>query len=1179
MSRTKLRFLLLILHLCIVIGSVPARSSELDKKSADDGTFPADGRGRPLNLGFETGTLADWNAQGTAFSGQPIEGDVVSRRRGDMRSRHAGRFWVGSYERNGDAATGTLTSVPFKVTKPFASFMIGGGSHSGTCVEIVRQDSGQVVSRTFGDDTEDLERVVVDLSEHLGQNVMIRLVDRETVGWGHINFDDFRLHDAKPSVPPRRRPAVVDLVTHAGLEPERAARAMTVPPGFNVTLFAGEPDVVQPIAMAIDHAGRLWVAEAYSYPRRVPQSEARDRILIFEDTDGDGQFDERKVFADRLNLVSGLEVGFGGVWVGAAPQFFFIPDRDGDDRPDGPPEVLLDGWGQHDTHETLNSFTWGPDGWLYGCHGVFTHSRVGKPGTPDAERIPLNAAIWRFHPTRRAFEVFAHGTSNPWGIDFDSNGQLIITACVIPHLYHMIQGGRYERQAGQHFNPYTYEDIKTIADHRHYLGGNPHAGNGRSGAAGGGHAHAGAMIYQGGAWPDEYRGSLFMNNIHGARINRDILTPKGSGFVGSHAPDFLLANDVWSQIISLKYGPDGAAYMIDWYDKNQCHHNEVNAHDRTNGRIFKVNYGAVKANRVNLAKLTDSALVQLQTSPNEWHARHARQVLQERGQNPKADELLQALAESKAARQPAIALRILLARFAVGGLNDEAATLRALADTEPIVRAWTMQLATDRGTPGTTVLARFAELARTDPSPVVRLYLAAALQRLPLEHRWEILGALVSHAADIADHNLPLMYWYAAEPLAVADPARALKLASSSQIPKLKQFMARRIGSSGTSTAIALLVEALGQTQTSIDRTALLTGIDEGLRGKRKFAMPSSWPAVFQLLAADHEQGVRSRATALGLTFGDAEARRTLRAVLTNGTAALAARQEALTALVQARDADLVGDLRSLLGEPGLAGPAIRALSAYDDPRTADMLIGVYSALPAAERRDALNTLAARKPTAQALLEAVDAGKVPRGDLTADLIRQIRNLKDRGLDTRIGQVWGSVRETSGDRARTIARYKTMIRSAASSPPDPAHGRAVFAKVCQQCHTLFGVGRQVGPDLTGSNRADLDYVLSNVLDPSALIGKDYLAHVVATTDGRVITGIMRAEDKDTITLATANETLTLPKSEVAERKVSEQSMMPEDLWNGLSDDDIRSLVSYLASPAQVALPVVDKAKGR
>jgi hypothetical protein len=182
----------------------------------------------------------------------------------------------------------------------------------------------------------------------------------------------------------------------------------------------------------------------------------------------------------KLNLVSGLEVGFGGVWVGAAPYLLFIPDRDGDDRPDGPPQVLLDGWGQQDTHETLNSFNWGPDGWLYGCHGVFTHSRVGKPGTPEAERVPIDAGIWRYHPTTHRFEVFAHGTSNPWGLDFDAHGQAFLTACVIPHLYHVVQGARYERQAGPHFNPYTYDDIKTIADHRPLPGANPHAGNGRS---------------------------------------------------------------------------------------------------------------------------------------------------------------------------------------------------------------------------------------------------------------------------------------------------------------------------------------------------------------------------------------------------------------------------------------------------------------------------------------------------------------------------------------------------------------------------------------------------------------------------------------------------------------------------------------------------------------------------
>src|SRR5262249_29145258 len=366
--------------------------------------------------------------EGSAFQGQPIDGDSVSRRRSDMRSGHAGRFWVGTFEKSGDPATGTLTSVPFRVSRPFASFLVAGGSQSTTSVELIRKDTGRVIVRVSGDDTEHLERVVVDLSPHLGKEITIRLVDAATGAWGHINFDDFRFHDSRPAVPPRRRPAVVDVYAHAGLSPTDASREMTAQPGFKVTLFAGEPDVVQPIAMAIDDRGRLWIAEAYSYPRRVADTQAKDRILIFEDTDGDGRFDRRKVFAEHLNLVSGLEVGFGGAWVGAAPYLLFIPDRDGDDRPDGPPQVLLDGWGEHDTHATLNSFIWGRGGWLVGCRGVFTHSPGGKPGATAANRTRINAGVWRYHPVRHVFEVFAHGTSNPWGIDFDARGQMIITA-------------------------------------------------------------------------------------------------------------------------------------------------------------------------------------------------------------------------------------------------------------------------------------------------------------------------------------------------------------------------------------------------------------------------------------------------------------------------------------------------------------------------------------------------------------------------------------------------------------------------------------------------------------------------------------------------------------------------------------------------------------------------------
>ncbi len=308
----------------------------------------------------------------------------------------------------------------------------------------------------------------------------------------------------------------------------------------------------------------------------------------------------------------------------------FIPDQNKDDQPDSEPQILLDGWGYQDTHETLNAFIWGPDGWLYGCHGVFTHSKVGKPGTPEADRNPINAGVWRYHPIDHQFEVFAHGTSNPWGVDFNDVGEAFITACVIPHLFHMIPGARYHRQGGQHFNPHTYDDIRTIADHLHYLGATPHSGNGKSDEAGGGHAHCGAMIYQGGVWPKEYHQALFMNNIHGQRLNVDHLKPKGSGYIGTHGHDFLKTRDMASQIINFRYGPDGQVTMIDWYDMQACHSKDPAKHDRKNGRIYKISYGASQAVSLDLSQSTDLELVEYCLHDNDWYVRHARRVLQER---------------------------------------------------------------------------------------------------------------------------------------------------------------------------------------------------------------------------------------------------------------------------------------------------------------------------------------------------------------------------------------------------------------------------------------------------------------------------------------------------------------------------------------------------------------------
>src|SRR5262245_50873054 len=226
------------------------------------------------------------------------------------------------------------------------------------------------------------------------------------------------------------------------------AALMTVPAGFAVKLFAGEPDVINPIGIDFDHRGRVYVLECLEYPQKAaPGTKGRDRIKILEDTDGDGVADKVTTFAEGLNLATGLAVGHGGVFVGEAPELVFLQDTDGDDKADKR-TVLLDGWGLQDTHELLNSFLWGPDGWLYGCHGVFTHSKV--------QGIPFSAAVWRYHPQTKQFEVFAEGTSNPWGFDYDANGSCFLTACVIPHLFHMSPGGLYIRQAGQNRNPYAF---------------------------------------------------------------------------------------------------------------------------------------------------------------------------------------------------------------------------------------------------------------------------------------------------------------------------------------------------------------------------------------------------------------------------------------------------------------------------------------------------------------------------------------------------------------------------------------------------------------------------------------------------------------------------------------------------------------------------------------------------
>ena len=419
---------------------------------------------------------------------------------------------------------------------------------------------------------------------------------------------------------------------------DRAAAKMTLPDGFHATLFAGEPDVTKPIAMTLDDRGRLWVAESHCYPHwKTDGSDGDDRILIFEDRKGTGHFDSCKVFTDHATNLSGIAVGFGGVWLCATPNLLYIPLKPNGDEPAGPPQVVLDGWDLKAKHNVFNQLVWGPDGWLYGCNGILSNSRVGKPGTPDADRVALNCGVWRYHPVTEKFEVFALGTTNPWGLDFDDRGEAFITNCVIKHLFHVIPGAHYQRMFGPDLDANSYGLIESCADHIHWAGGawtSSRGGEGAHSEAGGGHAHAGAMIYLGDNWPDEFRGHIFMCNLHGSRVNQDIPERIGSGYVAHHGKDFLMANDPWFRGLALMYGPDGGVYVSDWCDTGECHNYEHIT--ETTGRIYKVVYGKPAAAHVDLAKSSDEELVKLQRHKNEWYAR-TRQAApagaSERGQN------------------------------------------------------------------------------------------------------------------------------------------------------------------------------------------------------------------------------------------------------------------------------------------------------------------------------------------------------------------------------------------------------------------------------------------------------------------------------------------------------------------------------------------------------------------
>ncbi len=964
-------------------------------------------------------------------------------------------------------------------------------------------------------------------------------------------------------------------------KPEDTVAKFKVPDEFEVKLFAGEPKVTNPVAFTIDEKGRVWVVECFEYPKRTPKGKApRDRIVILEDTDGDGVCDKRTVFAEgkdfpvpeerkaaglgAFDLCTGIEVGHGGVFVGAAPYLWFIENKN--DKP-GKFEVLLKGFGSQDTHETLNTFQWGPDGWLYGLHGIFTNSAV-KPGDQlDGPEARINGGIWRYHPRQKKFEIFAEGTSNPWGMDWrNTDGQFILACCVIPHLYHIVPGGVYRRQAGASFNPFVYSYINEICDHTFHKES--------------GWAHAGLISLDVPHMPKKYQNSVIFGSIHGCSIKQNILKPNGSTYTATRGDDFLVSGDKNFRPINMKWGPHGDIYLIDWHDQHPCHQTNPDDWDYERGRVYRIQLKDRKGGKIEglsaKAKTADLLNVVL-TETDPFRTRTALRLLGEH----EPISIHAAYMNSKGAPPERSIWGTGVVTLAFPEDSDRkwevsAEQVRRWHAMNPGQYQSTIRAIPDKKSLSENTVADLSNLFAEIDDVTIRRELASAAIRLAggKHDMTPLLHKLMKHKEDAKDPLVPHLVWIAYEKIiskkeGASTPAEKELAWLAAQAPnnefvrdQIVPKVMRRLVATGQPADLRLCVEFVAVLKEAAAREKALEGLSVGLAGQSVDA-PEGWAALQAEIAKANDPKLTALANKLAVVFRDPAALKRAVAVVTNTSLGADVRAEAVKQLGSIKAPETVALLLNLVKKDAaeaVRAEAARALAGFDKPNIGNDLLAGWKDYPKALRPDVVNTLAGRKEWAKALLTAMAEKKIDRTEVTDNTILRIQAFNDGELNKLIEKAWGRTRATPAELAKLIDKTRASLYDA---PASFERGRKVFETNCAKCHKFDGKGAEVGPALDGGGR-DIEYILVNVLDPNRVIGAPYFLRTARLLDDTVFQGILAEEDDKTITLKIENGVLKkIKKADLAEPvRVAEKSLMPEGLGYNMTAQDFRDLVRYL-----------------
>jgi putative heme-binding domain-containing protein len=977
-----------------------------------------------------------------------------------------------------------------------------------------------------------------------------------------------------------------------GYAPGEAVAKMSLPDGLAATLFASEPEVRQPIFCKCDDRGRLWTIQYLQYPNpaglkrvkvdrfsrtvydRIPEPPPRgprgaDRITILEDTDGDGRADLVKDFVAGLNLCTGVEFGYGGVFVIQTPYLLFYPDRNCDDVPDSDPEVLLEGFGMEDAQSLANHLTWGPDGWLYGLNGSTTTCRI--------RGIEFQQGVWRYHPVSREFELFCEGGGNVFGLTFDRVGRLLYSANA-GVVWHGVQGGYYEKNFGKHgplHNLYAYGFFKNVS----YQGNT-------------GRPNTGATIYLGDTFPARFRDAFLCGDFLSHTCSWWTMQPHGSTVDAKLSGLLLDSHDTWFGATDLCLGPHGEIYVTDFCDQRTAHPDPDAKWDTSNGRIYRIQAAGAKwSTPGNLAVKSTAELVDLLRHPNGWHVQRARRLLAER-HDAASWAALRELAQR--VDQPELALQGLWALHGAGGMSVPLAE-KLLAHPSEHVRLWTVRLMVgDRREVDAGLARHFAELAAGDASADVRAQLAATAKRLPGSQALPIVQALLQRELNEEDPFIPLLTWWAIENKAISDRQLTLELFAKPQAWRNRMMRAnclrliRRYAAEGTREGYAAALR-LWKSAPAAQEAEALSSLHQGLTERsRGFSAVSTAGLYDTVAAAAGEPGASPKLEFEPLTIEVREAilsiwqvrrdplrtRLALEAGLDEAYSAVLADLkptepqarlgEGLAMLAEYGREDCVPAVLPLLGDDQSDEVRAAALAVLERFAAKEITATVLAAYPRwndALKSRARDLLFGRADSALALLKLVDDRKIPAEQIPVDQLRRLALFQNSEVDTLVRKHWGNIQPgTPEEKLADMRRFSNDLRAGSG---DQARGKALFTKHCATCHKLRGEGTTLGPDLTNTVTGDLVSLLANVVDPSAVVRRDFLSYVVVTKTGVVQTGLMAEQDAASVTLVDSkNQRTRISRDQIDELTESATSLMPEKLLEQLTPQELRDLFAFL-----------------